>query len=158
MTRLERYFDEYASYHRDWRNELTHAIGIPLIVLAVLMWTARFPIAQADGVRINLALGLVAIASALYIPLNLSLGLAMTCALGILYGIGFKVLKNDPWIALWLFLGGWVLQFVGHMFEGRRPAFLRNATHLFVGPIYILCRAVRRRENTSPRERASDSR
>ena len=31
------------------------------------------------------------------------------------------------------FLVGWALQFLGHFFEGKRPAFLKNITHLFSG-------------------------
>jgi uncharacterized membrane protein YGL010W len=146
MTRLERYFEDYGSYHSDWRNKATHAIGIPIIVLALLMWAARLSIALADGIRIDLAMVLVAFAGVLYVSLSLPLGLAMTLALTLLYGVGRVLLGNDVWIALWLFVGGWVLQFVGHVFEGRRPAFLRNATHLLIGPIYILDTAIGRRE------------
>jgi uncharacterized membrane protein YGL010W len=35
--------------------------------------------------------------------------------------------------ALWLFGVGWVFQFVGHAFEGKRPEFLRDLRFLFVG-------------------------
>jgi uncharacterized membrane protein YGL010W len=142
MTRLETYFEDYGSFHRDRRNEATHALGIPMIVLALLMWSSRLTIAAADGIRIDLAMVLVAVAGVIYIALSLPLGLVMTGVLVLLYGLGSGLLGNDPWVALWLFVGGWILQFVGHMFEGRRPAFFRNATHLLVGPIYILSRAI----------------
>ena len=45
------------------------------------------------------------------------------------------------WLALALFAVGWIFQFVGHRFEGRNPAFLTNALHLLVGPLWI-CGAV----------------
>jgi uncharacterized membrane protein YGL010W len=144
MTRLERYLDDYATYHRDPRNEATHAIGIPMIVLAVLTWAARIPLAEADFVRIDLAMALVAVVGALYVSMSLPLGLAMVGALCLLYGVGTRLLGADPWLALWLFVGGWALQFVGHALEGRRPAFFKNATHLLVGPVYILSRALGR--------------
>ena len=35
--------------------------------------------------------------------------------------------------ALMLFAAGWVLQFVGHAFEGKRPEFLNDWRFLFVG-------------------------
>jgi uncharacterized membrane protein YGL010W len=35
--------------------------------------------------------------------------------------------------ALWLFGVGWVFQFAGHAFEGKRPEFLRDLRFLFVG-------------------------
>lgn len=37
-----------------------------------------------------------------------------------------------PW-ALALFVVGWVLQFIGHAFEGKPPEFLRDWRFLFVG-------------------------
>lgn len=35
--------------------------------------------------------------------------------------------------ALILFIGGWVLQFVGHAFEGKEPEFFHDWRFLFVG-------------------------
>jgi len=37
------------------------------------------------------------------------------------------------WVAATLFLAGWVLQFIGHAFEGKRPEFLHDWRFLFVG-------------------------
>jgi uncharacterized membrane protein YGL010W len=37
------------------------------------------------------------------------------------------------WYALALFLVGWVLQFVGHAFEGKPPEFFHDWRFLFVG-------------------------
>ena len=36
-------------------------------------------------------------------------------------------------IALALFVFGWILQFVGHYFEGKPPEFLKDYRFLFVG-------------------------
>jgi uncharacterized membrane protein YGL010W len=145
MSRLERYFEDYGAYHRDRRNEATHAVGIPMIVLALLMWASRLTLASADGVKVDVAMVLVVGFGAIYIALSLPLGIAMSVALALLYGVGTWLLGSDPWLALWLFVGGWALQFVGHAFEGRRPAFFRNATHLLVGPLWILSRALGRK-------------
>jgi uncharacterized membrane protein YGL010W len=37
-----------------------------------------------------------------------------------------------PW-ALGLFVAGWVLQFIGHAFEGKPPEFFHDWRFLFVG-------------------------
>jgi uncharacterized membrane protein YGL010W len=37
------------------------------------------------------------------------------------------------WLALALFIGGWVLQFIGHAFEGKPPEFFSDWRFLFVG-------------------------
>ena len=39
-------------------------------------------------------------------------------------------------IALALFVVGWILQFVGHWFEGVKPSFLSNPVFLIVGPVW----------------------
>ena len=36
-------------------------------------------------------------------------------------------------VAAGLFVAGWILQFVGHAFEGKPPEFLRDWRFLFVG-------------------------
>lgn len=36
-------------------------------------------------------------------------------------------------VAIFLFVLGWVLQFVGHLFEGKLPEFFRDWRFLFVG-------------------------
>jgi uncharacterized membrane protein YGL010W len=37
------------------------------------------------------------------------------------------------WIALVLFVSGWILQFIGHAFEGKPPEFFRDWRFLLVG-------------------------
>ena len=36
-----------------------------------------------------------------------------------------------------LFVGGWILQLVGHVFEGRKPALADNLFQIFVAPIFL---------------------
>src|SRR5438045_9085688 len=48
---------------------------------------------------------------------------------------------NWRW-ALALFVIGWVFQFVGHLIEGNSPAFFRNPVYLFVGPLWLVRRAL----------------
>jgi len=37
-----------------------------------------------------------------------------------------------------LFVGGWILQFLGHHYEGRRPALLDNIFQAFIGPMFLV--------------------
>ncbi len=46
--------------------------------------------------------------------------------------IGFRYHRLWAW-ALGLFVAGWVLQFVGHAFEGKPPEFFKDWRFLFVG-------------------------
>jgi uncharacterized membrane protein YGL010W len=36
-----------------------------------------------------------------------------------------------------LFVGGWVLLFLGHRIEGNRPAFFQGVVYLLVGPLWV---------------------
>ena len=42
------------------------------------------------------------------------------------------------WVAAALFVFGWALQFLGHHFEGKRPALLDNLFQAFVGPMFLV--------------------
>ena len=47
------------------------------------------------------------------------------------------------WIAfIALFVAGWALQFLGHHYEGRRPALLDNIFQAFVGPMFLVAEAL----------------
>lgn len=43
--------------------------------------------------------------------------------------------KQGPW-ATGLFVLGWILQIVGHFFEGKPPAFFSNPIYLLIGPFW----------------------
>jgi uncharacterized membrane protein YGL010W len=45
------------------------------------------------------------------------------------------VFFNWKW-GIGLFVSGWILQFVGHAFEGKPPAFFSNPIYLLVGPVW----------------------
>ena len=44
------------------------------------------------------------------------------------------------WLAwgLGFFVVGWVIQFVGHYYEGRKPAFVDDLVGLLVGPMFVV--------------------
>lgn len=142
MSRLGHYFADYGSYHADARNELTHAVGIPMIVLSLLMFAANVELFAVGGWTVDLGWVLVVAATVFYVALDPKLGVVMGALLAGLQLLGAAVFGANVWIALALFALGWVLQFVGHAFEGKRPAFFKNGMHLLVGPLWILNRGL----------------
>ena len=42
--------------------------------------------------------------------------------------------------ALAVFVGGWILQFVGHAVEGNQPAFFQNPIYFLIGPWWFVRR------------------
>jgi len=68
-------------------------------------------------------------------PVNLACHLiGIPMILGALVVALACIVRPDLWpIALLLFAGGWILQFVGHWFEGKPPEFLSDWRFLLVG-------------------------
>lgn len=128
----------YAAYHRDQRNIVTHCVGIPLIVLAVGVLLAK---PQLGGY--SLAWIAWALAALWYVTRgNLALGVATAVAVALLVAIAqpFGRLGVGHWLgwAIGLFVLGWAAQFLGHYYEGRRPAFVDDLVGLLVGPMFIV--------------------
>jgi len=125
-------FADYATYHRTPGNKWFHRFGIPLIMLSGLGMLARIPIVP----YVDAAVVLIAIASVIYFILDWRLAVLMVIVSIAFYFAGAAV---PFWINVALFVIGWILQFVGHsVYEKRQPAFLTNAMHLLVGPLWIL--------------------
>ncbi len=48
------------------------------------------------------------------------------------------VMPFNPIAGASLFVLGWILQFVGHAFEGKAPSFFRDPTFLLIGPMWFV--------------------
>ncbi|WP_415772641.1 DUF962 domain-containing protein [Pseudomonas sp. LB3P38] len=141
MKSLVDHLSQYAAYHRDPRNIATHFIGIPLIVVAVAVLLSR-PEWSLAGVWVSPAV-LLALASAwFYLRLELRLGVLMTVLLGLCIWLGHVLAQQSTlvWLAsgIGMFVVGWAIQFVGHHYEGRKPAFVDDVTGLIVGPLFVV--------------------
>ena len=132
----------YAAYHRDRRNITTHFIGIPLIVFSVgilLSWPgfevggwALTPAWLAWGATTmwDLTRG------------NVVLGTAVSFMNFVLFLLAHQVptASTTGWLTwgLGFFSFGWVMQFIGHCYEGRKPAFVDDLVGLLVGPMFVV--------------------
>ena len=145
MKTLVDHLSNYAAYHRDPRNITTHFIGIPLIVLAITTLLSR-PVLDSSGMTTSPAVLAVIAASAFYLRLSLGLGLVMTglLALAAWFGAWAAQQSTVMWLALGLggFIVGWVFQFVGHYWEGRKPAFVDDLMGLIIGPLFVVVEAL----------------
>ena len=144
MKTLVDHLSQYASYHRDPRNIATHFVGIPMIVLAVTILLSR-PGWEVAGMWLSAALPAAAASVWFYLRLDLRFGLVMGLLLGLCLWVG-QVLAMQT-TALWLgtglgaFVVGWIIQFVGHYYEGRKPAFVDDISGLIIGPLFVVAEA-----------------
>jgi uncharacterized membrane protein YGL010W len=141
MKSLDQQMAVYAAYHRNRWNRLTHFIGVPAIVFAILIPMNWVPL--GDGVTLaHVFLGAVL---AYYFLLDVPLAVAtavVTCALyyaaRLAAGTGF--VSGWIWFGAF-FVGGWIFQLVGHVFEGRKPALADNLFQIFIAPIFLVAEA-----------------
>ena len=136
---------QYAHYHRDRRNIVTHLVGIPLIVLSIGMLLSLVSL-DIGGTSVTLAGLLWALSAAWYLTRgNLLLGVATSLVNGALIALAHQVpdLSAALGLPVWqtgvaLFVIGWLFQFVGHYLEGRKPAFVDDVVGLLVGPMFVV--------------------
>ena len=138
MAKIDALLADYAAYHATKGNVACHFAGIPLIVFGILSMLGAVRLGTfGTGFEWTLAEALVVVSAFYYLTLEVRLALAMLAAAALLDALGRFV--GNPWIGLAAFLVGWVFQAIGHArYEKKAPAFLKNAVHLLVGPIFLL--------------------
>jgi uncharacterized membrane protein YGL010W len=138
---LEENLTQYAAYHRDRRNVLTHFAGVPMIVFAIVLALATVSL-PIGGIAVTLA-AVVSIAAVVYwVVLDRALGFTMAVVLFLMCAASSEIVARAgvggalAW-ALAGFVVGWALQFLGHKFEGMKPAFFDDVMQLIIGPLFV---------------------
>jgi uncharacterized membrane protein YGL010W len=140
MPALVQKLAAYAAYHRDPRNIAAHMLGIPLILVAVEVLLSR-PIGTLAGLAVTPAMAASLLAALYYLTLDGGLALVLAVFMGAAAWVGLTLAKlpAPQWAAIGagLFTVGWIIQFIGHGFEGRKPAFFDDLVSLLIGPLFI---------------------
>lgn len=144
MKTLEDQMSFYAAYHQDARNKLTHFFGVPAIVFAIMI-PLSWPRVDAFGFGFTPAVPVMLTILVYYLVLDLALGAGMIVVLGaLLYAADavaeLPLMQGLAWFVAF-FVGGWIVQLIGHVFEGRRPALADNLFQIFVAPIFLAAEA-----------------
>lgn len=127
----------YAQYHRDKRNIATHFVGIPMIVVGTQAALAKIGIGP-----LNAAAAATGLATRYYRALDPTYGNVMAGVLAATAAAGTAIaaLPAPLWAGTTagLIVGGWAFQFLGHYFEGKKPAFLDDLRGLLDGPLFLV--------------------
>lgn len=143
---MQRFFIEqmamYSAYHRDGRNKATHFVGVPAIAVSLLIPMAMVRFTNLGSYSLTLAT-LFAVAVMIYwIVLDPPFGV-VTAAIFV-PGVWFADwIAQHGGAAAWavfgiLFVGGWIIQLVGHAFEGRKPALVDNLLQALIAPVFLV--------------------
>jgi uncharacterized membrane protein YGL010W len=142
---FRRQLASYASVHRDPRNRATHFVGIPIIVFSLLLILAMWKVNL--GREIDMAMIVATLAVLGWMALDTGIGLVMAVLMLIAWYAAEALLgalgNGGAWLAFFvLFVGGWALQFLGHHYEGKRPALVDNIFQAFIGPMFLVAEAL----------------
>ena len=138
MRNLEEQITQYAAYHRDRRNIATHFVGVPMIVFGVVLALAQILVGPVHLGWIG-----ILVASVYFLILDRPLGIAMVVYLLVNVIVASVVAAKTSigagfGIAAVFFVVGWIIQFIGHRFEGVKPAFTDDIMGLIIGPLFIV--------------------
>jgi uncharacterized membrane protein YGL010W len=136
----------YAEYHRDQRNIASHFVGVPMIVFALGVLLAH-PAFALGRVALSPAWLLFALSTAWYLARGGPvLGATVSLGIGALLLAAHRVADGSvgAWMGwgLFLFALGWLIQLIGHWYEGKRPAFADDLTGLLIGPMFVAAEAL----------------
>lgn len=140
MREVERLLNQYGESHQNKTNIAIHAIAVPSIYFVTigLIWSIPVPEFIAN---FNVTFAHILAIPVLYYYFKLSgpIGAAMT--LLTLGSFGCIKLLQAVDISVWqfclaLFVVMWILQFIGHKIEGKKPSFFEDLRFLLVGPAW----------------------
>ncbi|MGH6612307.1 MAG: DUF962 domain-containing protein [Burkholderiaceae bacterium] len=141
MKTLEEQMSVYLRYHRNPKNRLTHFVGVPLIMFSLFVLLALLRVV-IGGFSISAATVLAVAVLIYYFRLDAVLAAAMTLFVVVLLVAAHGVASEGTRPALVMFaatfIGGWALQLLGHVFEGKRPALMDNLFQIFIAPIFLM--------------------
>jgi len=136
----------YTSYHRDGRNKATHFVGVPAIAVSLLLPLALVRFGDIGWYSLSLATVFAVAVWLLWIAMDRPFGL-LTSLMFVPAVLFANWLALQGAAAVWitfaiLFVGGWIIQLVGHAFEGRKPALADNILQVFVAPMFLVAEVV----------------
>lgn len=143
MRSAEQWFAEYGESHQNPTNKTIHWIAVPVIYATVvgLLWAIPQPAFMADVSWLNWAVVALVPTLLFYLAMSFSLALGMA-AISVVCLWGWSVVERlgiSVWqTALALFVLMWILQFVGHHIEGKKPSFFKDLQFLLIGPAWVI--------------------
>ena len=142
---MQTWLDEYGESHQNKLNKSIHWFCVPQIVWTVMVFLYVLPVPEmlsSISEHINYATLACVLTLAFYTRLSFSLTLGMSVFLLVCY---FSMLVFDSLLPNYLFLFSviwfvflWLLQFVGHKVEGKKPSFLKDLQFLMIGPAWLM--------------------
>lgn len=140
MRTIDRLLLQYGESHQNKTNIVIHAIAVPSIYLVTLGLIWSIPVPEfLSTMAITWAHVLAIPVLYYYFLLSGPIGAAMTLLTIACFGV--VTLLETSGVSVWmcclgLFVVMWILQFVGHKIEGKKPSFFDDLRFLLIGPAW----------------------
>ena len=153
MKKIDLLLEEYGSSHKNKINKLIHWICVPAIFFSIVALIWSIPLGPLQNLKINdyqyinwatIALVFVVV---YYIKLSplLTIGMIIfsTICLYVTNYLENLIFNGKIEFQLWLialiiFVISWIIQFIGHEIEGKKPSFLKDVQFLLIGPAWLM--------------------
>ncbi len=144
MKTATQWLDEYGESHQNPTNKLIHWWCVPAIFwsVALLLWSIPVPEVMRVHPLLNWATVSLALVMVFYLLTSVSLSIGMLIFSGLVIGATHLVAESgviEPWVlGTAIFVVAWILQFIGHNIEGKKPSFFKDILFLLVGPAWLM--------------------
>ena len=116
--RVDQLIAHYGQSHQNPANEVIHFIAIPLIMLSL--------VGMLFAVHQYVAYAFIAASMVYYARLSVVFLLTMVVWSALTVAVVLALGANVLPISVAIFVGAWILQFIGHKIEGKKPSFFED--------------------------------
>jgi uncharacterized membrane protein YGL010W len=153
MRNIEKLINEYGESHQNKTNKLIHWLCVPSIFFSIVALVWCIPLGPLENLSIenykyiNWATISIFFVFIYYFMLSPKLTIGMVIfsilCLFLTNWIENKILTDNLDISLWIisvsiFVLSWIIQFIGHKIEGKKPSFLKDVQFLLIGPAWLM--------------------
>jgi len=140
MRDLTQWLSDYGDSHQNPINQKIHKVAVPGIFISVVGLIWSIPSVSFYGYTLNWVWIAVIPVWAFYFKLSLSVFLMMLgftlASISLVWSLEIMQLPVLL-ISLSMFASLWLLQFIGHKIEGKKPSFFDDLAFLLIGPIWV---------------------
>lgn len=144
MKTASEWIDEYGESHQNHTNKLIHWVCVPAIFwsVALILWAIPTPAVMQQIPYLNWATLALILVMVFYVMTSVRLSIGMflfsTLVLWLTYWVDTHLALPVWQVGLAIFVVAWILQFVGHKIEGKKPSFFQDIAFLLIGPAWVI--------------------
>ncbi len=136
---IEEYMSEYGESHQNPTNKTIHHVCVPVILFASVGILKALPVPVSWPIYLDFSTIVTVLVLLFYLSLkNIRVFFGMALTILSMHFILELLRPRFFLLSLGLFAVGWVVQFIGHKIEGKKPSFFKDLFFLLIGPIWVL--------------------